>query len=1304
MTLLPGGLMLPALATATVYVVDTTDDNISEDGNVSLREAIVSANTNMAVNADVTGGDVTGDLILFDSTVFSSATITLANLPGFGDLEITDDVEIDGLTGSGSGATDVTIDGSALNRIFHIDSASNGLVEIIGVTLQNGDGTDSDSDASDGKGGAVYIESGDVKLDTLTASSNDAEQGGVIFNDGGTLTIASGSYSANTAREGGAFYNNSGTTVFEDNGLINSNQGTGSPGNGGAIFVAGGALTLIDTFTISANSALGSGGTIYISGGSLLGTSVSIQSGAANGQAFTQGGGNVFVEGGSVSLTSSTITGGDADGDEGCGGGMHVANGTVELTGGTITSNNANGDRANGAGLCVRGGSVTLSNVTVSSNNSDGLFADTGGGGIFMDAGELSISNGSISSNNANASGGSGSGGGLFIAGGSATINGTSISSNNGRRAGGGIEVRSVDNEVDLVLIDVSLNSNGASNNPGNGAGLHVTAPVNAEEARVSLFAGTVQSNSAASEGGGLWNDVEGIMTVQGTNINNNSAAGNNADNGGGGIFNNGGTVTLTGAIVNSNNANGTSGSGGGILNDGGTLTVSGSIISNNIAVRAGGGIEITTANSRDSDVTISAASISNNTAGSGPGNGGGLHVTDAVGGNTSTVTISDNTSIISNLAIEEGGGLWNDAGGTMSISNSSIQANHANSDNDATDAQGGGGIFNNGGILTIESTNIRFNTVSATSAADNDDGGGGIFNDGTGNPGTITISSNSIISDNSADGTSHNGGGILNVGGGNTGTAVSVTDSRIASNSTARAGGGIENNAGTVTILRSTLDSNEASVNGGAIHQSGDATISITESTINGNIASNEGGGLWQSSNANASANVFRSTFSQNTAAVGGALFNDGADGDIGLQNVTVSANLASGAGGGLQSEGGDVTVINSTFSLNQSDSDMNASGSGGGVNLSAGAGLTLLNTILADNIDNTGTGNDIVSAAAVTATNSVIEDAAGGHGVSNGTNGNIVGEDPMLAALADNGGPVLTHLIQTGSNAIDAGTNTNCPSTDARNLPRPQDGLLDGMAFCDIGAVEIGFDCNSNGTFDTTDVVNNTSEDCDGNLLPDECQNDADNDGTIDSCEDCDSDPAKLVPGVCGCGVADTDTDSDGTADCQDNCPMDPGKTDAGTCGCGVSDVDTDADGALDCQDACINDPNKTAVGQCGCGIADTDTDSNGEPDCLITSDFDTQLNETNSLVDALVRGSNRGDRRKLIRSLRSLLRFAKQNRQLLAANAEVNVLRRVKRYNRLVRRTLRSGKKRFDRNKQRASNFFTANLAPLFESIAG
>ncbi|MEY4118905.1 MAG: hypothetical protein RLZZ116_2233 [Planctomycetota bacterium] len=112
--------------------------------------------------------------------------------------------------------------------------------------------------------------------------------------------------------------------------------------------------------------------------------------------------------------------------------------------------------------------------------------------------------------------------------------------------------------------------------------------------------------------------------------------------------------------------------------------------------------------------------------------------------------------------------------------------------------------------------------------------------------------------------------------------------------------------------------------------------------------------------------------------------------------------------------------------------------------------------------------------------------------------------------------------------------------------------------------------------------------------------CESSAPAGFTTTSNDGCPTDAAKLAPGICGCGTADTDTDSDGTADCNDQCPNDPAKIAPGACGCGIADTDTDSDGTSDCNDQCPNDPAKIAPGACGCGTADTDTDSDGVADC--------------------------------------------------------------------------------------------------------
>jgi acetyl esterase/lipase len=106
----------------------------------------------------------------------------------------------------------------------------------------------------------------------------------------------------------------------------------------------------------------------------------------------------------------------------------------------------------------------------------------------------------------------------------------------------------------------------------------------------------------------------------------------------------------------------------------------------------------------------------------------------------------------------------------------------------------------------------------------------------------------------------------------------------------------------------------------------------------------------------------------------------------------------------------------------------------------------------------------------------------------------------------------------------------------------------------------------------------------------------------------DQCPSDPNKISPGTCGCGVPDTDTDNDGTPDCNDLCPLDPLKIAPGICGCGVVDsaLDSDGDGVPNCIDQCPGQPdntdcNKNQVPDCIDIMSKTSADSNkdGIPD---------------------------------------------------------------------------------------------------------
>ena len=321
-------------------------------------------------------------------------------------------------------------------------------------------------------------------------------------------------------------------------------------------------------------------------------------------------------------------------------------------------------------------------------------------------------------------------------------------------------------------MTNVNLDNNSVSGPPGNGGGLHITGAGN-----VTISGGTVNGNSASLEGGGLWNGT-GIMSVTGTTINGNTSTGSGADDGGAGIFNNGGTLMLDTAMVTNNNATGTSGSGGGIFSTAGAVTITTSTLDSNSANRAGGAIEVI-----NGTLTITDSNLTNNdvdgTAGMpNPGNGGALHISGVV-----TTTISGGT-VSNNDAGREGGGLWNQTGSTMTVTNVTLDGNTASG---PAITHGGGAIFNNGGTLNVNNSTLSNNLVDGTLG----NGGAIHVKTGTANIMLSTISGNSSAND---------GGAIYN------NDMLNINAATIANNMATANGGGIANNSATTPSLKNTI------------------------------------------------------------------------------------------------------------------------------------------------------------------------------------------------------------------------------------------------------------------------------------------------------------------------------------------------------------------------------------------------------------------------------------------------------------------------------------------------------------------
>ncbi|MEG9326597.1 thrombospondin type 3 repeat-containing protein [Salinimicrobium catena] len=137
-----------------------------------------------------------------------------------------------------------------------------------------------------------------------------------------------------------------------------------------------------------------------------------------------------------------------------------------------------------------------------------------------------------------------------------------------------------------------------------------------------------------------------------------------------------------------------------------------------------------------------------------------------------------------------------------------------------------------------------------------------------------------------------------------------------------------------------------------------------------------------------------------------------------------------------------------------------------------------------------------------------------------------------------------------------------------------------------CDDG--QVPEDSDNDGVIDSEDDCPNEAGPASNNGCPVEDQ-DSDNDGVVDSIDECPDTEVGVEVDEVGCPVEEGDEDNDGVVDSIDECPGTESGVEVDEVGCPIEDDDEDNDGVVDSVDQCPNTPEGTEVDGVGCPITE-------------------------------------------------------------------------------------------------------------------
>src|SRR5918999_536551 len=369
-------------------------------------------------------------------------------------------------------------------------------------------------------------------------------------------------------------------------------------------------------------------------------------------------------------------------------------------------------------------------------------------------------------------------------------------------------------------------------------------------------------------------------------------------------IHPNAGNVTIAGVTIREGWSEET---GGGVMNySAGVVKLVDSTVRDNLAWNYGGGIYsggpedglcVNTCPVGDGRLEIVRTNLIGNRT---EGKGGGIFSTMS---STAVVGSAAKKSTFTGNHADEGAAIYN--GGELSSTGSRarVEVSHG-AFNDNLALADGGALYNeHEGDMAVAGSSFTRHLAWG----EGEGGGGAYFGDGTG--GIVILRSKFIGNRAQGDG----GGLTLEANG-----TVLLSDAELRDNFTEMSGGGVINGGMRVTFRRLIVDGNKALEEGGGIDNQGSDEFVVEDSTIMRNTAF-DGGGI--ANRPDALSRVVNTTIWDNRAKNWGGGFDHESDADTELTNVTFSGNIALVSGGGIfvDADGG-LRVMNSTITQNLS------------------------------------------------------------------------------------------------------------------------------------------------------------------------------------------------------------------------------------------------------------------------------------------------------------------------------------------------------------------------------------------------